>query len=89
MADPDDSLLQDDTTTPLSRPLLLPQSTSQTLTPLEQQVLNEYSRLLSNMNHVSPPFLYHPFHSHLPPPHPSSPHCHPPLLDSTLLHHPH
>lgn len=52
----DDSFAADDTTTTLPRnPLLnLTHDASSSITPLEQEVLDEYTRLLNNMNQVSP-----------------------------------
>jgi len=60
-ADPDDSFLpsqdQDDTATTTTFPrqplLTLTNDASSTVSPLEQAVLDEYARLLGNMNHVS------------------------------------
>lgn len=52
----DDSLLQDDTIQLPRNPLLtLSQPSTSAISPLEQEVLDEYERLLSNMNQVSHP----------------------------------
>lgn len=51
----DDSLLAEDTTQTFPRTTLLnlTPDASSTITPLEQEVLDEYSRLVSNMNQLS------------------------------------
>lgn len=63
---PDDSFQDpnDTITLPLNlRPVqpllnLIPDPSSTNISPLEQDVLDEYSRLLANMNEVSPLFVF-------------------------------